>query len=408
MPEEYINIEKLVNTPIEERECEFVERKGLGHPDYIADAIAEATSVRLSKIYLERYGRILHHNVDKVLVVGGQASPRFKGGEVLHPIYILVAGRATTEINTKNGIEQIPIGPIILNEAKNWLRNNFRFLNPEEHVIIDYKIGKGSADLVSTFERGIKMPLANDTSIGISYAPLSTTEKITYEIERYLNSSDFKSRLPPVGEDIKVMSFRKGKKIEITVAAAIISSLVSDVDEYINIKEEIKEKVSNLVCKMAPEIEFTVNVNTADDPSTGKEEALYLVVTGTSAEQGDDGMTGRGNRVNGLITPMRPMSMEATAGKNPVSHVGKIYNVLANIAANKIAGIDGVREVYVKLLSQIGKPINRPLSATISIVPDASVSFNSISYEAKSIMEDLLAKIPELTKLIVEGKVQLF
>jgi len=408
MPEEYINIEKLVNTPIEERECEFVERKGLGHPDYIADAIAEATSVGLSKIYLERYGRILHHNVDKVLVVGGQASPRFKGGEVLHPIYILVAGRATTEINTKNGIEQIPIGPIILNEAKNWLRNNFRFLNPEEHVIIDYKIGKGSADLVSTFERGIKMPLANDTSIGISYAPLSTTEKITYEIERYLNSSDFKSRLPPVGEDIKVMSFRKGKKIEITVAAAIISSLVSDVDEYINIKEEIKEKVSNLVCKMAPEIEFTVNVNTADDPSTGKEEALYLVVTGTSAEQGDDGMTGRGNRVNGLITPMRPMSMEATAGKNPVSHVGKIYNVLANIAANKIAGIDGVREVYVKLLSQIGKPINRPLSATISIVPDASVSFNSISYEAKSIMEDLLAKIPELTKLIVEGKVQLF
>ena len=67
---------------------EFVERKGLGHPDYIADASSEESSRKLSKYYLDRFGIILHHNLDKTLLVGGQANPVFGGGELLHPIYL--------------------------------------------------------------------------------------------------------------------------------------------------------------------------------------------------------------------------------------------------------------------------------------------------------------------------------
>lgn len=392
---------------MEERPFEIVERKGLGHPDYIADSIAEAVSRALSKYYLEKFEVILHHNVDKVLVVGGQAKPRFKGGEIIRPIHIIVAGRVTTEVKMKGKTELVPVGSIILRSTKEWIRDNFRFLDPEVHMIVDYKIGRGSTDLVSMYERGLdKVPLANDTSLGLSFAPLSTTERLVLEVERYLNSSSLKKRIPQVGEDIKVMGYRNGKDVRLTVAVAMISRLINDKDEYFNIKDQVKEEILKLASKIAPDFNVEVEVNTADDPKDPS--SLYLVVTGTSAEHGDDGATGRGNRVNGLITPLRPMSLEATAGKNPVSHVGKIYNVLADVAAWKIAGIDGVKEAYVEILSQIGKPIDKPQVALISAVTEKGANFRNIKYEAESIMENLLENITKLTNRILEGEVSLF
>jgi len=403
-----IVVNKLERTSIEEYPMEFVERKGKGHPDFIADSIAEISSIGLSKYYLEHYGRILHHNVDKVLVVGGQAAPRFGGGEVLQPIYILISGRATTDVKLENGtIENIPIGPILLGEAKKWIMENFRFLNPEKHVIIDYKVGKGSADLVHVFEREKEFPHANDTSLGVGYAPLTETEKLVLKVEEVLNSEDVKKQYPAIGEDIKVMAVRQNNKIDLTVAAAIISKFIHNIDEYIAVKEEVEEIVHKVAEKITDK-EVKVYVNTADNESTGKEESIYLVVTGTSAEHGDDGQTGRGNRANGLITPMRPMSLEATAGKNPVNHVGKLYNVIANLAAKKIAKIEGVKEAYVILLSQIGKPINEPLRASIDLILEEGVSFNSVKYEAQQILSEDLNNVRKITQEILNGKIRLY
>jgi S-adenosylmethionine synthetase len=101
-----------------------------------------------------------------------------------------------------------------------------------------------------------------------------------------------------------------------------------------------------------------VQVNTADGDT---QESVYLTVTGLSAEAGDDGQVGRGNRVNGLITPYRPMSLEAAAGKNPITHVGKLYGVMADrIAQAVVEQVPGVEEVYCYLLSCIGRPIAQP------------------------------------------------
>ena len=403
-----IVVNKLERISTEEYPMEFVERKGKGHPDFIADSIAEISSIGLSKYYLEHYGRILHHNVDKVLVVGGQAAPRFGGGEVLQPIYILISGRATTDVKLENGtIKNIPIGPILLGEAKKWIMENFRFLNPEKHVIIDYKVGKGSADLVHVFEREKEFPHANDTSLGVGYAPLTETEKLVLKVEEVLNSEDVKKQYPAIGEDIKVMAVRQNNKIDLTVAAAIISKFIHNIDEYIAVKEEVEEIVYKVAEKITDK-EVKVYVNAADNESTGKEESIYLVVTGTSAEHGDDGQTGRGNRANGLITPMRPMSLEATAGKNPVNHVGKLYNVIANLAAKKIAKIEGVKEAYVILLSQIGKPINEPLRASIDLILEEGVSFNSVKYEAQHILSEDLNNVRKITQDILEGKIRLY
>ena len=402
-----IVIETVNWQPIESLNVEMVERKGVGHPDYIADAAAESASRALCKYYLERFGTILHHNVDKALLVGGQADPKFGGGEVLQPIYIIVSGRATTQVIDRGKIIKIPVGTIIVSAVKEWIKKNFRYLDPDNHVIVDYKIGMGSTDLVGVFELGKKIPLANDTSFGIGYAPLSVLERLVLETERYLNSPALKKELPEVGEDVKVMGLRVDKKITLTIAAAIISHLTPDVDHYISVKEEIKNRILNIASRIAPDYDVEVYVNTADRPDKG---IVYLTVTGTSAEHGDDGATGRGNRANGLITPMRPMSLEATAGKNPVSHVGKLYNVVAKRIADKIySTVKDIKEVYVQLLSQIGRPIDDPLMANVKVLLEDNKTLTSeIRSDIKGIVDEELSKITKLTELIVKGEVMLF
>jgi len=401
-----IVVEEVNHTPVEKLEVELVERKGVGHPDYIADSASEVSSISLSQFYRKEFGYILHHNLDKTLVVGGQASPRFGGGEVLQPIYIVVSGRATATVFKGGEVVRIPVGPLIIGAVKDWIRGNFRFLDPERHVVIDYRIGQGSTDLAGLYELGKeKAPLANDTSFGVGFAPLTDLERVVLEVERTLNSRDFKSRYPEVGEDVKVMGLRIGKSAKITIAASMISHLVGDLDHYLSVKEEVRNRVADLIARIAGFDSVEVYVNTADRPEKG---LVYLTVTGTSAEHGDDGMTGRGNRANGLITPMRPMSLEATAGKNPVSHVGKIYNALATIIASEIySRVKGIREVYVSLLSQIGRPIDMPLVASVKVIPE-KVLTSDMRGEIASIVDEHLENINRLRDDFLAGRIMLF
>jgi S-adenosylmethionine synthetase len=401
-----INVQLSHWADIDSLDVELVERKGVGHPDYIADSASEEASRKLSLYYLKNYGVILHHNLDKTLLVGGQAAPKFKGGEVLHPIYIVVSGRATTEVKTEHGTESIPVGTIIIESVKEWIKDHFRYLDPEKHVVVDYKIGKGSTDLVGIFEASKKVPLSNDTSFGVGFAPYSKLENLVFNTERLLNSKEIKAKIPEIGEDIKVMGLRKGNRIELTVAMAVISQLVEDVNQYINIKEETKNQILDLAAKLVPNYDVKVNINTGDKIDRG---IVYLTVTGTSAEHGDDGMTGRGNRATGLITPMRPMSLEATAGKNPVNHVGKLYNIVANLIAQKVSQeVKGVKSVQVEVLGQIGRPIDDPLIANVQVMTEDGKINDNMKREIEGITDEMLGNIVKISDLILEGKVILF
>ncbi|MDT7901023.1 MAG: methionine adenosyltransferase [Acidianus sp.] len=393
-------VQDINNLPVE-----LVERKGTGHPDYIADSASEEASRKLSLYYLKKFGTILHHNLDKTLVVGGQAQPEFKGGEVIQPIYIIVAGRATTEVRTEDGIQNVPVGTIIVESVKNWIKNNFRYLDPEKHVIVDYKVGKGSTDLVGIFNKGKTVPLSNDTSFGVGFAPFSTLEELVYQTERMLNSKEVKSELPEIGEDIKVMGLRRGKEIDLTVAMSTISELIEDTNHYLAIKEEAKQKILDLANRLAPDYKVNVYINTGDRVDQG---ILYLTVTGTSAEHGDDGMTGRGNRGVGLITPMRPMSLEATAGKNPVNHVGKIYNVMAMLISKKIIEETKIRNVQVEVLGQIGRPINDPLVVNVEVGTENGKISDDLKNEINGIVDEYLESFNKITELILDGKVSMF
>lgn len=394
-----IIVERSRRPEVEGQNIEIVERKGMGHPDTLADGLSEAVSKALSKEYLNRTGKVLHHNTDKVLIVGGSAKPEFQGGEVVNPIYVVVAGRGTSRV----GEQEIPINEIAEDAAKTYLDETVRFLDVQDHVEIDSRIGSGSVDLKSVFERQ-GMPSANDTSIGTGYAPLSETEKLVLQTEKTLNSEKFKEKFPAVGEDIKVMAQREDEHINLTVASAMISAHLDDLDHYLSLKNDVVD----YVCDLAEDITdkpVDVHLNTADEPEEG---TIYQTVTGTSAEHGDDGMTGRGNRVNGLITFDRPMSLEAAAGKNPINHVGKLYNLLSMEIAQEISRIEGVREVFVRTLSQIGEPIDQPKVLNIRLLPQEGKNMNDLKTEARYIAERWVDNIEKLSERIIEGKVQVF
>lgn len=271
----------------------------------------------------------------------------------------------------------------------------------ERHVRIHTKIKPGSKDLVELFERFQKkgeMPLANDTSFGVGYAPLDSLERAVFEAESFLNSSDMKKEHPEIGEDIKVMGVRIRDRYRLTIALAFVGKYIKNIEDYFQKKEailkKVKERVEGIVGK-----EVEVFINTADSK---EENSVYITVTGTSAEQGDDGQVGRGNRVNGLITPYRPMSLEAAAGKNPVSHIGKIYNRVANLISQRVVKeIEEVEESYCYIVSQIGKPINEPQVLDVSVRTKKDIK--AIEEVVRKIAQEELDRMPEVWKGFVEG-----
>ena len=296
-------VRPLKTLSLESSEVEIVERKGLGHPDTICDALAEQLSIALCHFYQERFGLLLHHNVDKVLLWGGIARPAFCGGKVLAPSEIFLAGRATQEFK---GV-RVPVQELAIESSKNWLRDNFHVLDPEKHVKIHCLVRPGSVDLTELYARSAETNiwLANDTSCGVGFAPLSHLERVVY--------------------------------------------------------------------------------------------------------QGDDGQVGRGNRANGLITPYRPMTLEAAAGKNPVTHVGKLYNVVANLMAEGLVEeIEEVTTAYCYLVSQIGQPVDRPQIVDVQIQMLDNQPIEKFQGRIEEIVRDRLLQINTLWQRLIEREFTLY
>ncbi len=365
-----ITLQKYTSPPFE-----VVERKGLGHPDTLADGISESISRELCRHYLEEFGQILHHNVDKVLIIAGKSQPEFGGGKVLIPPSIVVGGRATKP--SGKSLDEI-FNQAVASHFQKTLKN-----------LKDYRVEpraeEGAPELRSLIGRG-----ANDTSIGIGFASLDPVERLVLDLEKEIGS------VRGVGEDNKVMAVRIDDDLKIVVAAAMVSKYINSMQDY----KETKARVKDAVVKRSKTED--VSVNSADSGSN-----IFLTVTGTSIEMGDDGATGRGNRGNGLITPMRPMTMEAIAGKNPVSHVGKIYNVLAERMAKEIAELEEVQEAYVTLVSKIGSPIDKPLLRGVRICGDLELS---ASKEAMidSVIDYWLERTDDLVEEFVKGKLTVY
>ncbi|MFB6169612.1 MAG: methionine adenosyltransferase [Haloarculaceae archaeon] len=401
MSQRNIRVEPVAGQAVEQQEVEIVERKGIGHPDSICDGVAEAVSRALAREYIERVGKVLHYNTDETQLVAGSAAPAFGGGELTKPIYLLVVGRATKEYAG----QRFPAETIALEAAREYLAENVPELEFGTDIVVEARLGEGSGDLQEVFgEEGATVPMANDTSFGVGHAPLTETERIVLNTERRLND-EFAAANPVLGPDVKVMGKREGDRIDVTVAAALVDAHVEDLDAYDAAVERIREFVGDLATEYTDR-EVHVDVNTADDYEEG---SIYLTTTGTSAEQGDDGSVGRGNRANGLITPNRSMSMEATSGKNPVNHIGKIYNLLStDIAEAVVAEVDGIEELRIRLLSQIGRPIDQPHVADANVVTADGVAISDIEEEVQAIIDEKLADVTDITQRVIDGELTTF
>jgi len=186
----------------------------------------------------------------------------------------------------------------------------------------------------------------------------------------------------------------------LTIPEAYIDKYIKDPKNYFEKKEIVEKEIERYIKRISNFKKVRINHNTLDNPNAKSEGEIYLTVLGLSAEQGDDGQVGRGNRVSGLITPCREMSLEAPAGKN-INHPGKLYQILAYLLAQEIGKINGVKECSVRILSQIGKPLDKPQVFSVKIL---AKNFTQIKDKIYKLVNTRLDNLQKIQTEIIRGK----
>lgn len=396
-----IFLEPIRSMPTFKKRFEIVERKGIGHPDTICDLVMNQVSIELSKMYLKETGAIQHHNMDKSLLVAGQSENKFGGGKITKPMKLVIGDRATFEVKG----QKLPVEDVAISTAKKWFDNNLRFVK-EEHVEYQLEVGTSSHELRSIFENP-KSFVANDTSALVGYAPFTKTESSVLETEEYINSQNFKKEFPESGEDVKVMGFRNDNTLDLTIAMAFVDSHVDSENHYFKRKQDMLQSISEFHRKRGDFDEVKITMNNLDTKNKGI-EGLYLTVLGTSADNADSGEVGRGNMANRVISLTRPAGSEATAGKNPVSHIGKIYNALSFKLAEEIQkAVPDLEEVLVWMYNVIGKPVNEPKAIIIQPILDKELDLAKFESVIKEIVEQNLNKMDEFCMQLASGKIEI-
>ena len=358
---------------------EVVERKGLGHPDTLCDTAAEAFGRHLAERALTRTGAYGHFNVDKALLVGGAVEVGYGGGHLLRPARLILAGRA--DLRGLGEVEELA-------EA---VRDDLPEALSAGALDVEIQVNPPAAELAElTSSSGV--PLANDTSYAVASLPRTPLEAAVYEVERHLTSAATRSRLP-TGIDVKVLGTRSGEHVTLIVGVATLADRVASAEGYRAVIDAVTAEVGDRAAALLGH-RPDVLVNQTPGP--------YLTITGTSAEAGDDGQVGRGNGFGGLITPLRPSSGEAPAGKNAVSHVGKTYHAVAHDAAGWLLAEPGVEEVTVELVSCIGAPVTQPHAIHVT------VAGHVVKTRASEILHHCLHDWEGVRDRLLAGRYELF
>ncbi|HUM16369.1 MAG TPA: methionine adenosyltransferase [Candidatus Nitrosotalea sp.] len=388
-------IEAIGGTPVPDRRIEVVERKGLGHPDTICDSVAEAASVALGRMYIERTGVIAHYNVDKALLVAGQCAKRFGGGEVTRPMELIIGDRATDVLNGR----ALPVAETVRHAVDEWVGAHLPGVRPGKDLVTRVALAPGSEELRGVYTGDVAIA-SNDTSGASGYAPLSPTEELVLAIERYLNSTQFKAAFPDTGQDVKVMGVREDRRLAVTLAMPLSCLVTGSEAAYFARKDEILHDLTTRFGSAPFDVDWRLNCLDRQGQGT---EGVYLTLTGTSAEDADSGQVGRGNRANGLIAFSRPTGGEATAGKNPAAHAGKVYSVLTHRMARLVqARCPSLREVYVHMVARIGEPVDRPWTGVqVRLLPGTVLQ--DVEGEIRGVVEAELGRLPAFRAELVRG-----
>ncbi len=406
----------ILQKNLAENDFEVVERKGVGHPDTLADALAERLSSAYSQYTLSQFGAVLHHNFDKVGLLGGASHVTFGDGHMTAPIRVLINGRASISFAGK----PIPLNELLTEWVREFLINALPQINPERDIDIHFNLSNASSPGKTDEEKAVhgtrqywfeprslddigelKRLVANDTSLGVGSAPRTNLEQVVLEIEQRLTSPDMRNRYPWMGTDVKILAHRIKSRFLITMCIPQIANHVPDVEAYKRNLEISRGIVMDTLAQFGIDAEnCELSINTRDKFDVSE---LYLTATGSSIESGDEGLVGRGNRIHRLITPVRPMSMEGAAGKNPVYHIGKLYYITAQRISDEIFALLNLKnEVF--LSSQSGHDLFDPWVAVVQVGEDASQEQHQ---KIEFIVEENLRRIPALTEEIIQKGVSL-
>jgi S-adenosylmethionine synthetase len=393
---EKIFIESVKATPTYKKQFEIVERKGIGHPDTICDLVMDKISIELSKLYLKETGAIQHHNMDKTMLVAGNTEIKFSGGKVIKPMKLIIGDRVTFLSDD----HKLPIGDFVITTAKSWFEDNLRNVK-DEYIEFQLELGQSSRELQSIFKNPTTF-VANDTSVLVGYAPFTKTESLVLETEQYINSKKFKNEFPVAGEDVKILGFRNGDWVDLTIAIAFVDKYVYSVEDYFTKKQQILEAINEFARK-GTDLKIHSAINCLDDQDKGM-DGIYLTVLGTSADHADSGEVGRGNKANRVISVSRPAGAEAIAGKNPVSHIGKIYNAMSFKLAEQIyQEVSSLDEVFVWMYNVIGRPVNDPKIVVQPVTKTNSID-KSQQNQIKEIVHNNISKMDEFCQQLLSEK----
>lgn len=384
----------------------IVERKGWGHPDTLADHLAERLSRAYSRYTLDEFGAILHHNFDKLALLGGACEVRYGHGRMLNPVRVLVNGRAA---RTCAG-HAIPVDELVHETVAGFFAERLPDLagylsvelnitsNPSPGAVVtgdampERAVWFAPRSVDDLRERQVR--LANDTSLGTGWAPDNRVEAFVRDLVDQLSApSEFTRARPWTGSDVKVMAFASSEEIDIVLCVPQKAAHVPNRVAYVANKDIVLYECDRFAAERLPGLPIRFRLNVRDLP---ERDELYLTHTGSSIESGDEGVVGRGNRVNGLITPMRPMNVEGVAGKNPVYHVGKLYNIAARRLAHRLyEEIGAYAEVH--LVAATGQRLDRPWRVYLRLAAD-----NPPVDKVHALLLDMLDSFPALTEEIVE------
>lgn len=356
-----INIEQQ---SFAESKSEVVERKGIGHPDTLADLVAEEFSKKYSNYCLGKFNCILNHWVDKIVLSGGTAELDFGQLRVLKTIRIYLFGKVVETF----GDQSIDVSKILRESAEGVFSRIFTKQPILEHVeyVIDTNSGVGKEHSKSFYSPNSRQEVvsspernkSNDTVMCSGFAPFTITERLSIELENLINSKKFKEEFPATGWDVKVLITRAETSFEIVICIPYISKLTPSFSFYqenlLTIKNRLETFIAEFLNSENPKAIFNLSINTKDF-----DEHVYLTSFGTALDKGDYGAVGRGNKYSGLISLNRESNIEAVNGKNPLNHSGKIYTILAHIISWKIYKAFG-GSCTVNIVGRNGDPINKP------------------------------------------------
>jgi S-adenosylmethionine synthetase len=366
----------------------------------MCDSIMERVAQALAAMYLARTGAVRHFNCDKALLAAGDVRHRWNGGSVLEPMRLIMGDRATTTWEGKS----LDVEGVAVESAREWVRAHLRHVDPVAHVSYEVVMKPGSPELAGGYAGEV---VSNDTSAAVGYAPMTESEGLVLETERFANSPGFKASFPETGEDVKVMGVRTGRLLNLTMAVPILDRFLGDERDYFERKERVREAIlSHLRPRLRSLDDVSLAVNAADRPGAGL-AGIYASVLGVSAESADSGEVGRGNRGNGLISFCRPAGSEAIAGKNPIGHVGKIHGMLAFALADALVlRLEGLEEVTVWMSSQIGQPIDQPQRIFLLMHLAPGAMLGDLESTASAIVGEELAALPAFCLALARGERQ--